>query len=120
VPHLLDLLEERLHRREERSEAGAVTEALLVILERAPLDSDDVVVRLLDAVRDLVGETLRCLRQDRLRLSPCGFELVVALVRDSIADVLDDHGSSSLRDRYLNFKTMLLNLKIPVEWWPTI
>jgi len=42
VTHLLDVVEERLHGAEELTEVGALTEALLVALDRVPLDTDDV------------------------------------------------------------------------------
>jgi hypothetical protein len=44
VAHLLDVVEERLHGAEELIEVGALAEALLVALDRVPLDTDDVLL----------------------------------------------------------------------------
>ena len=49
MAHLLYVVEERLHGAEEVTEVGALAEALLVALDRVPLDTDDVRLGIFDA-----------------------------------------------------------------------
>ncbi len=92
MAHLFDLPEERLDGLEEGSEIRAPSKALLVAFDGVPLDPQDPVLRLLDALGELVAQAVIG-GVERLSGFLIGaLELVGLICGDGIADVLDDQG----------------------------
>src|SRR5262245_64804083 len=94
----MDVVDERTDRLEEAPELGAPPKARDVSLLRIPLDANDVLRRILGAAGDLVAlavlRGLERLRGVSIRL----LERVGSLVVDRVADVLDDHASTSCEE----------------------
>ena len=99
MAHLLDVVEERLHGAEELTEVGALAEALLVAIDRVPLDTDDVRLGILDATCDLRRKSVRRGIQGGCGLAVRTLELVAPIRGNAVANVFDDHHPSSGTDR---------------------
>src|SRR4051812_24095227 len=91
VAHLLDVMDERSDRAQERPELGARAEAAHVPLLRIPLDPHDMLGGVFAAPRDLVAEAVLRGIERRRRLPIALLERLGASLGDRVADVLDDH-----------------------------
>ena len=91
MAHLLDVVEERAHRVEERPELGAGAEPVEVTLGGVPLDPQDVPRGVLRAAGELPAEAVRRRLQRRLGLGVPVLEGAPSILGDPLADVLDDH-----------------------------
>src|SRR4029453_10392458 len=91
VLHLADLIEKGFHESEEGTEVSALAKPFLVSLHGVPLDPNREVVWLLDALADLVAETVRRGVEVVCRVLVRGDEWLMPFRRHFVTNVLENH-----------------------------